>query len=90
MRRGEQVILAHSLAGDASAALRAGRTDLGLLLAVEAERAAPSVESDGSLLSAIVDQPMLDRQLHGLTGTSRSAQMADGSRRWVTASASGI
>ena len=84
VQRGEQVILAHSLAGDASAALRAGRTDLGLLLAVEAERAAPSVESDGSLLSAIVDQPMLDRQLHGLTGTTTPlAFSSDG--RWFAA-----
>lgn len=92
VRRAERQILARSLVADAAAAVGAGRTDLGLLLAVEAEHAAPTNRSKGSLLSAIVDQPMLERQLHGLDGTSTPlgfspdgrlfAAVADRTRIW--------
>jgi WD40 repeat protein len=69
-RRGQRAVLAYGLAGASGAALHAGRVDAALLLAVEAERAGPSATSAGALVGALSAQPTLDRQLHGLTGTT--------------------
>ncbi len=70
VKRAADAVIARSLAADSLAALHAGRNDLALLLAVEAERARSDVTSAGTLVSALVDQPMLDRQLHGLSKTT--------------------
>jgi WD40 repeat protein len=51
-------------------ALRSGRNDLALLLAVEAEHTEPNLSSKSNLLSALLDQPSLERQLHGLSHTT--------------------
>jgi WD40 repeat protein len=66
IRSGERAILSYGLAGASLAALHAGRTDLALLLSVEAERSKSTAQSESSLLTALLDQPTLERQLHGL------------------------
>jgi WD40 repeat protein len=69
-RRQATTMLARALAGESSNTLEAGRNDLSLLLAVESEHTESSVASRSSLLQALVDQPALEWQLDGLTGTT--------------------
>lgn len=69
-RRQATLTLAGDLAAESSAALRAGRNDVALLLAVAAERADPSITSSRALLGAVVEEPRLARELHGLTHTT--------------------
>ena len=78
-RRAATGMLGRGLAAEALNALHDGRPDLAQLLALEAYRTDPSVYSRSSLLQAVVDQPALEVQLHGLTtGPAEVAISADG------------
>lgn len=71
--------LARGLAAEALNALHDGQPDLAQLLAVEAYRTEPGVYSRSSLFQAVVDQPALAVELHGLTsGPDTVALSADG------------
>jgi WD40 repeat protein len=69
-RREATLTLAGDLGSESLHALRDGRNDLALLLAFEAERTEPNLSSKSNLLSALLDQPTLERQLHGLSHTT--------------------
>jgi WD40 repeat protein len=79
-RREATTMLARGLAGESASALRAGRTDVALLLASEAQQTEPSPSSRSSLLNALVDQPSLERQLHGLTNTTTALAFSPNNR----------
>ena len=76
---GDLSVLGRGLAAESLNALHDGRPDLAQLLAVEAYRKEPSVYSRGSLLQAVVNQPALESELHGLSaGPDTVAISADG------------
>jgi WD40 repeat protein len=65
---------ARELAADALNTSHIGRSDLALLLAVEASRRDQSPFVRSALFSSLLDQPALTRQLHGL---DNSVELAD-------------
>ena len=67
VQREEAAVLSYGLAGASIAALHAGRTDLAALLSVEAVRSKSTLQSESSLLNALVDQPTLVTELYGLS-----------------------
>ena len=77
-RRSANTALAQKLAAQAINAVHDSRNDLGLLLAIEANRLDPGVETRASLLSSVVDQPALQRELHGLDDVGSVAFSPDG------------
>ena len=85
-RRAADAASAQKLAAQAINAVHDGRNDLGLLLAIEANRLDPNAATRASLLSSVVDQPALLRELHGLDDVGSVAFSPDG--RVVTASSS--
>jgi WD40 repeat protein len=76
--RALNVAVATNLVVASADALRNGRTDLGLLLAIQAERLDPTPVTRTALLSAVVDQPSLQLNLHGLASAYSAAFSADG------------
>ena len=84
--RAARTASAQKLAAQAINAVHDSRNDLGLLLAVEANRLDPSIDTRASLLSSVVDQPALLRELHGLDDVGSVAFSPDG--RVVAASSS--
>jgi len=78
-RHEANVSRARELAADAVNATRIGRSDLALLLAVEASRLDANTFVRSALFGAVLDQPALLRQLHGLSnGVTLSAVSSDG------------
>jgi WD40 repeat protein len=61
---------AEALAAQAINAAHDHRDDLALLLGIESNRLHPSPLSRGALLTALADQPGLQRELHGLNDTT--------------------
>lgn len=88
-RRAATTAAAQKLAAQASNLAHAGRTDLGLLLAVEANRLDPGRETRASLLSTLVDQPALQRELHGLTGATTTPMFSPDGRTVAASSDTG-
>ena len=72
-RQAATAALARGLASESLNVVHDGRNDLGLLLAVQANRVQPTVNSRTSLLTALINQPALDLHLHGLSAETVSA-----------------
>ena len=85
-RRAARTASAQKLAAQAVNAVHDSRNDLGVLLAVEANRLDPSAATRAALLSSVVDQPLLLRELHGLDDVGSVVFSPDG--RTVAATSS--
>ncbi len=81
--------LGEALAAQALDAAHNNRSDLALLLAVEAYHLRPRPDERRSLLSVLVDQPTLQRQLYGLTDTAAALAFSPDGRMLAAASESG-
>jgi WD40 repeat protein len=88
-RRQAAATLGEELAGQALNAVHNNRSDLAMLLAVEGYRVEPGVDERSSLLNVLVDQPTLERQLHGLTDTASAFAFSPDGRRLAAATESG-
>ena len=88
-RRAASATLGEELAGQALNAARTNRGDLAMLLAVEGYRVDPRLDERSSLLSVVVDQPTLERQLHGLTDTTSALAFSSNGRLLAAATESG-